>query len=108
MSYSDQCTASERSAEAVRLLPILESNIKELEQKLAEAESKLAQAVEVVRFYGDSRCSWNILVGEIHQYIIIDNSDVEKLPVRIGCGEDVLFGGRRAREFLAKLEEGKE
>lgn len=42
MGYADQCAAQERAAEAVRLVPILNTEIQALRKKLADVEFALA------------------------------------------------------------------
>lgn len=79
------------------------SKIKELEQKLAEAERVRDQAIQVVRFYGD-KGNWVDEETIDHDEIGIHDSDWQK-NIKT---EGYFCGGKRAREFLAKLEEGKE
>lgn len=84
--------------------------VKELEQKLAEASG-------VIRFYGDTK-NWGKFTDEYSEYdydggfdhvadcahdVIADND----LEYGMGKRKNEI-GGKRAREFLAKLEEGKE
>jgi hypothetical protein len=74
-----------------------------LNSKISALESKLAEAVEVIKFYADIN-SWENCTddnGGFTEGKIIED-DLGKMA---RC--DLLQGGKRAREFLAKQESEK-
>jgi len=78
----------------------------ELEKELAKLKSELKEAVEVIEFYGN-RFSWNFSQHPDHEYYagaIKDDDSLLKYKEKNGDEFEDYCGGKRARQFLAKIK----
>lgn len=88
------------------------NKIRELEAKLTEKEALLKEAKEMAEFYGNQNN-----YGYFQEYKVAEHWNVLRNDWDFGSGEvpeynknktPLVFGGKRAREFLAKLKAGGE
>jgi len=68
--------------------PMISWSQNQLIEQIQKLKAQLASAREVIEFYGDHRDSWLMKKAARHEYTVIDELDVERVPTPLddGCG----------------------